>query len=337
MRSWRRLAIAAGCLVAVGAAHTPGSPDRAKLLASYHTEAIPYPSEHPHSPSKAELGRLLFFEPLLSGGGNYSCATCHNPALSWSDGLGRAIGSTGKTLALRTPTLLDVAWSPVLGWDGKFRDLEHVAFGPMTNPDNMNNSEAEVLRRLRAIPGYQHAFAAAFPGQGINRAAVEDALATFERGIVSGKAPFDRWVQGQEDAISPAAKQGFDLFNGKAGCANCHSGPSFTDGSFHDIGTATGNDIGRARLFPSSNKLHYAFKVPTLRDVARRAPYMHDGSVPTLEAVIDLYDKGGVVRPSRSDLIRTLGLTSQEKSALIAFLETLTEAPRGFDVPVLPR
>jgi cytochrome c peroxidase len=144
-------------------------------------------------------------------------------------------------------------------------------------------------------------------------------------------------VKGDATAISPAAKRGFDLFNGKAGCANCHSGASFTDGSFQDIGTANGNDIGRARLFPSSNKLHYAFKVPTLRDVARRAPYMHDGSVPTLEAVIDLYDNGGIDRPSRSELIHPLGLTPQEKTDLIAFLQTLTGAPRSFDVPVLPR
>jgi cytochrome c peroxidase len=300
-------------------------------------EAIPYPANNPYSPEKARLGRLLFFEPLLSGAGNYSCATCHSPTLSWGNGLGRAVGSTGRTLALRAPTLIDVAWSPVLGWDGKFRDLEHVAFGAITNPDNMNNTEAEVLLRLRANPGYVQAFATAFPRQEISRTTVEEALATFERSIVAGEAPLDRWVQGDEAAISSAAKRGFDLFNGKAGCASCHSGPSFSDGSFQDIGSATGEDIGRARLFPSSNKLHYAFKVPTLRDVARRAPYMHDGSVPTLEAVIDLYDKGGIDRPSRSELIYPLGLKPQEKSDLIAFLQTLTEAPRSYDVPVLPR
>ncbi len=337
MRPWRLLVVVLGCLLASGAAHSPSAPQGVKLRGLYRVGAIPYPSNDPYSPAKAKLGRLLFFEPLLSGAGNYSCASCHSPTLSWADGLGRAVGSTGKTLSLRAPTLLDVAWSPVLGWDGKFRDLEHVAFGPVTSPDNMNNTEAEVLRRLRAIPGYIEAFAAAFPGQEISRTRVEEALATFERTIVASDAPFDHWVRGDEAAISPAAKRGFDVFNGKAGCANCHSGPSFSDGSFQDIGSATGDDIGRARLFPNSNKLHYAFKVPTLRDVARRAPYMHDGSVPTLEAVINLYDKGGIDRPSRSELIYPLGLTLQEKADLVAFLQTLTGAPRSYDIPVLPR
>ena len=128
-------------------------------------------------------------------------------------------------------------------------------------------------------------------------------MATFERTIVSGEAPFDRWIKGDEKAINAAAKRGFDLFVGKAHCASCHSGWAFTDSSFHDIGTATGDDIGRGKLFPTSIKLQYAFKTPTLRDVARRAPYMHDGSDATLEAVIDLYDRGGIDRPSRSELI----------------------------------
>ncbi len=128
---------------------------------------------------------------------------------------------------------------------------------------------------------------------------VEMALATFERSIVSTEAPFDRWLNGDDSAIDAAAKRGFALFNGKANCAACHSGWAFTDASFHDIGTAHDDDIGRGRLFPSSAALKYAFKTPTLRDVAHRAPYMHDGSVPTLEAVIDLYDRGGIDRPSR--------------------------------------
>ena len=144
-------------------------------------------------------------------------------------------------------------------------------------------------------------------------------------------------MAGDDAAISSSAKRGFALFNGKAHCASCHSGWAFTDGSFHDIGTATGDDIGRGALFPTSVKLRYAFKTPTLRDVARRAPYMHDGSVPDLAGVIALYNKGGIDRPSRSELIRPLGLSEQDQLDLIAFLKTLTEKPDPVSVPILPR
>jgi cytochrome c peroxidase len=300
-------------------------------------DAIPFPADNPHSTVKAELGRLLFFDPILSGSRARSCATCHNPGLSWGDGLPRAIGENQVVMGLRAPTVLNVAWVPRLGWDGKFRDLESVAFAPITSPANMNLPEAALLDRLEAAPGYVQAFGAAFGEGPITRRMIEAALATYERSIVSEPAPFDRWVTGEEAAVDAAAKRGFDLFRGKAHCAECHSGWAFTDSSFHDIGTATGNDIGRGRLFPTSVKLQYAFKTPTLRDVARRAPYMHNGSIATLSEVIELYDRGGIARPSRAELIGPLGLTGNEKADLVAFLQTLTGAPRPVAVPALPR
>ena len=214
--------------------------------------------------------------------------------------MARAVGQGKVKLPLRSPTLLDIAWIPRLGWDGKFRDLESVAFGPITSNANMNLPEQALLERLSAAPVYVNAFTMAFGANSITRRNIELALATFERSIVSGRAPFDRWVEGDDAAISAAAKRGFDLFNGKAHCSACHSGFSFTDGSFHDIGTAKDTDVGRGRFFPNSVKLRYAFKTPTLRDVTSRAPYMHDGSIATLEEVIDLYDRGGIERPSRS-------------------------------------
>jgi len=296
---------------------------------------IPFPKGNPYSDTKAKLGRMIFWDPLLSGSKTLSCATCHNPGLSWGDGLAHAEGE--KAMVLRAPTLLNVAWIPKLGWDGHFRNLEAVAFGPITTPGNMNLPEKVLLERLSAIPGYVDAFDDAFGEGDISKHKVELALATFERTIVSGQAPFDRWIKGDETAINSAAKRGFDLFVGKAHCVSCHSGWSFTDASFHDIGTATGDDIGRGKLFPTSVKLQYAFKTPTLRDVARRAPYMHDGSVASLEAVIDLYDRGGIERPSRSELISPLGLSKEEKADLVAFLRTLNEASRTVEVPVLPR
>jgi cytochrome c peroxidase len=285
---------------------------------------IPYPADNPYSTAKFELGKSLFFDPILSGAGDISCGSCHSPALSWADGRPRAIGAAGKPLAFRAPTLLNVAWQSPLGWDGKFASLEAVTFGPITGKANMNSSEESVLARLEASPEYPRLFPAAFAGGEVSRTHIEEAIATYERSIVSGAAPFDRWVGGDDGAIDAAAKRGFELFNGRAGCAECHAGWAFTDGAFHDIGVAQGEDIGRGRYFAGSVKLRYAFKTPTLRDVAKRGPYMHDGSVPTLEKVIDLYDGGGVKRPSRSDLIKPLALSAPEKADLVAFLRTLS-------------
>ena len=322
-----------------GRAQTVAQPREAELKAQFRRPAggIPYPEDNPFSLAKYQLGQMLFFEPLLSKSGSRSCASCHNPGLSWTDGLPKGVGDLAVTLPLRSPTLLNVAWLSALGWDGKFPAIEDVTFAAITGTANMSLDEETAKQRLASIPGYVDAFRAAFGDGAVTRERVERAVATFERTLVSATAPFDKWVEGDHAAVGQAAKRGFALFTGRANCSACHSGWTFTDGSFQDIGVGRDGDIGRARLFPSSSKLRYAFKVPTLRDVARRAPYMHDGSVPTLEAAIDLYDKGGIDRPSRSSKIKPLGLTSQEKDDLVAFLQTLTSAPEATSVPVLPR
>jgi cytochrome c peroxidase len=289
--------------------------------------AIPYPEDDPYSVAKAKLGRTLFFDPILSESRSHSCASCHNPGLSWQDGLPLALGDSGHAMMLRTPTLLNVAWLDRLGWDGKFPSLETFAFTPVLSGANMHMTEPDAIKRLAERPDYRRDFAASFDDGTITRSHIETALATYLRSIVSADAPFDHWVMGDDTAINDAAKRGFAIFNGKGRCAECHSGWAFSDGSFHDIGIAKDDDIGRGRYFPTSVKLQHAFKTPTLRDVARRAPYMHDGSLPTLEAVIDHYNMGGIARPSRSELIGPLGLTEGEKADLIAFLQTLTSKP----------
>jgi cytochrome c peroxidase len=344
--AWHRAAHRIGLLLlalcllapAVAAPADPGAQRDAWKALYVRPEAVPFPDSDPYTAAKVDLGRLLFWDPILSGSGTISCASCHNPGLSWGDGLAHAIGDGHKPLALRAPTLLDVAWIPVLGWDGKFRNLESVAYAPITGAGNMDRKESDLIAALEAIPGYHTAFADAFPGDGaISRPHIEAALATFERTIVASTAPFDRWIGGNETAISEAAKRGFDLFNSKAGCAQCHTGWNFTSGAFYDIGSATGDDIGRGAIFKNSPKLLYAFKTPTLRDVARRGPYMHNGSERDLAAVIDLYDRGGIDRPSRSELIKPLGLSAEEKGDLIAFLKTLTGDQKAEPDPVLPR
>jgi cytochrome c peroxidase len=338
VRYWIALAALLICLVmAVGEISAADDGHNAALADYRRPSTTPFPDDDRYSKAKAELGRTLFFDPILSGSGSRSCASCHQPGLSWGDGLPRAIGEGQKPLSLRAPTLLNIAWIPVLGWDGKFPNLEAVTFAPLTSPTNMNGNEAKLIAALSVIPGYRTAFANAFPDGAVSRPHIEQAIATFERTIVSPPAPFDRWVAGDEQAVSAAAKRGFAIFNGKGRCAECHSGWNFTDGAFYDIGDAKDDDIGRGRIFPTSQKLQHAFKTPSLRDVAHRAPYMHDGSVATLADVIDLYDRGGVDRPSRSELIGPLHLSAEEKADLIAFLHTLTSDPAPFAVPELPR
>ena len=295
--------------------------------------AIPYPSDNPFTAAKAGLGRDLFFDPVLSRSSTISCSSCHLPALSWGDGRARAVGEGHTPLPLRAPTLINVAWLDRLGWDGKFPTLESVAYAPLLGAANMGMTEPEVISRLSARPDYVAKFDTAFGTPDITRPRIEAALATYQRSIVSTPGPFDRWIAGDDQAIGVSAKRGFGLFNGKAHCAACHTGWAFSDGSFHDIGTAHGDDIGRGRLFPTSVKLRYAFKTPTLRDVAQRAPYMHNGSIATLRDVVDLYDRGGVARPSRSEEIRPLALSEQDKQDLIAFLGTLTGDPPPPDHP----
>jgi cytochrome c peroxidase len=338
--SLARILLASLCLLGPTTAMAAEPQDAARQAskADYRRpDAVPFPADDPYTDAKAALGEALFFDPILSGSGTRSCATCHNPGLSWGDGLPLAIGENQLPLTLRSPTILNIAWVRILGWDGKYRDLESVAFGPLLAPGNMNANEAQLLSRLAAIPGYVRQFAAAFPTEGVTRRAIEQALATYQRTILSAPAPFDRWIEGDEAAIDETAKRGFDLFTTKAGCSECHRGWSFTEGSFYDIGAADETDIGRGRIFTNSPKLMHAFKMPTLRDAARRAPYLHDGSIATLAEMIELYDRGGVDRPSRSELIKPLGLTEPEKAALLAFLTTLTSDPVVVPTPVLPR
>jgi cytochrome c peroxidase len=204
----------------------------------------------------------------------------------------------------------------------------------MTSAAEMNSSIDEVVGRISAIGAYRTAFKKVFGVEGISARTIPLAVATYERTIVSGQAPFDRWIDGDATAISDEAKQGFDLFNGKGNCTACHTGWNFTDNGFHDIGLPD-KDIGRGEWIKVQS-MQQAFKTPTLRDVDRRAPYMHDGSLANLADVIDHYDVGGVKRPSLSDEMRPLHLTAAEKQALLAFLGTLTSVDAPVTLPVLP-
>ncbi len=298
--------------------------------------SIPFPADNPFTQEKLRLGRALYFDTRLSLSSAQSCASCHNPAFGWGDGLAKGVGHGMKPLGRRSPTVLNVAWGSIFMWDGRAPSLEEQALGPVQSPAEMNMPIATLLERLDAIPDYKPLFAAAFPGEGITPLAIGRAIATYERTVVSGWAPFDSWIEGDDRAISASAQRGFGLFVGKAACSNCHAEWNFTDDSFHDIGMPD-PDLGRGAFNKVAVKMKQAFKTPGLRDITRRGPYMHDGSLATLAAVIEHYDTGGVARPSRSDLMKPLGLTAQEKADLIAFLETLTGDAAPAPAPILPR
>jgi cytochrome c peroxidase len=295
--------------------------------------SIPFPADNPFTAEKAQLGEMLFFDPRLSSSNWISCASCHNPSMSWGDGLPRGIGHGMKTLGRRTPTILNLAWADLLMWDGRKTSLEDQALGPVTAAVEMNQDPDKLIEKLGAIDGYRIEFKRVFGDEGLSAKTIGQAIATYERTIVSGPAPFDRWIAGDESAITEGAKRGFEVFNGKANCAVCHSGWNFTDNSFRDIGMPD-KDIGRGEwvAIPS---MQQAFKTPSLRDIDRRGPYMHDGSLPNLAAVIDHYDRGGTARSSLSDEVYPLHLGEEEKRDLLAFLLTLTGENPATRLPVL--
>lgn len=291
--------------------------------------AVPFPADNAYREAKAKLGRTLFFDPRLSRGGTLACAECHDPAQGWSDGRKTARGERGQELQRRTPALWNLAWAEKLFWDGRADSLEHQALMPIDNPDEMDRRPDELAAWLDADAAYRTAFSAAFPdAKRITRTEIAQALATFVRTLVSPPAPFDRWIEGDEAAISPAAQRGFLLFAGKANCAACHSGWNFTDQAFHDIGLPPaperpGGDRGRGTVLdlPAA---YFAFKTPGLRDLARRAPYMHDGALATLADVVAHYESGIAARPSLSRDLKTISLSASERADLLAFLETLS-------------
>jgi cytochrome c peroxidase len=300
----------------------------------------PAPADNAITPARVELGKMLFFDPRLSGSQWISCASCHNPALGWSDGLPTAIGVGMKKLPRRTPTILNVAYNTVFMWDGRAASLEDQAVGPIKNRDEMDQDMEILVERLVAIPGYAAAFERAYPGEGITERTIAKALANFERTVVSAESPFDRWRAGNEKAVEESAKRGFKLFTGKAKCDVCHEGANFTDNGFHNIGLKTpkgmSKDVGRyAQRKVKINK--GAFKTSTLRDVELTAPYMHNGIYQTLEAVIDHYDRGGDVKDNLDPNMEPLNLTPQEKQDLLAFLKSLTGKPMHVMIPQLPR
>jgi cytochrome c peroxidase len=301
-------------------------------------DAAPAPPENIPNDARIQLGEMLFWDPRLSKKGSMSCASCHNPALGWSDGLPTAVGFDMQILGRATPTILNTAFNTIQMWDGRKANLEDQALGPIAAGGEMNLPLPEMVTQLQGIPGYAPAFEKAYPGQGISEVTVARAIASFERTVLSTEAPFDRWRKGDHKALSAPAKRGFDLFTGKANCAACHQGFNFTDNGFHNIGVKdpAAPDVGRFAQ-RKVKAMQGAFKTPTLRDIALTAPYMRNGMYTTLGEVVEHYNRGGDVKENLDINMVPLNLTKEECADIVAFMESLTGAPRVVNVPMLPR
>jgi cytochrome c peroxidase len=289
-----------------------------------------------------DLGRLLFWDPRASASGRTACASCHFSDLGWGVLEPKSRNDSGKLTSRKSQPLVGIGHMQArVGWDGRNASLEaqakaSIATGSMSMRETETPVKVEVIEgRFRAIPEYVALFNAALPAEAINLDSMSKAIAAFERTMEPGIAPFDRWIEGNESAISESAKRGFVLFNRGANCFACHSGWRFTDDKFHDIGT-TATDRGRGRELKHDEDVQFAFKTPTLRSVATHPPYMHNASSADLYQSIKHYEKGGIDRPSRSPLLVPIELSEQERLDLVAFMETLTGTPEGESKPKLP-
>lgn len=284
--------------------------------------SVESPTTNPMTVEKVTLGKRLFFDKNLSVDRSLSCASCHDPMQGWSNGQPVAIGVNGARGTRNVPTIFNVAYNRVQFWDGRVTSLERQALGPMLNPLEMGmTSGTTVLERIREDPAYDSMFAQAFR-DGLTIENVARSLAAFERTVLAGDAPYDRFQAGDEQAMSDSAKRGLEIFLKKGRCVACHKPPNFTDISYHNIGigfSGTEPDAGRYAVTRLQSNFG-AFKSPTLRQLTKTAPYMHDGSLATLKEVVDYYDKGGNVNPQLSRDIRKLNLAHDEKRDLIQFM-----------------
>jgi cytochrome c peroxidase len=312
-------------------------------------DPVPIPPGNPQTPQKIELGRLLFFDPRLSVDGTIACASCHDPALGWSNGLSFAFGVRGRTGRRSAPTVLNAAYYDTLFWDGRAPSLEEQAKGPLTNPIEMGGQDgAAIAARVAEVPGYATRFAGVFGPGPVTFDAVVNAIAAYERTLLAANSPFDRYTYGGDrSALSAAQVRGLALFKDKDGpnCAKCHRFDDFsalmTDLRFHNVGVGSDHpdpDVGREAVTGRPED-RGRFRTPSLRNIALTAPYMHDGRFATLGQVVDFYAKGGTKNPNLDPDIRPFDITPAQKADLVAFLNALTgELPQvtPSDPPALP-
>ena len=310
-----------------------------------------FPENNPYSEAKKELGKMLFFDPRLSKSKQISCASCHDPELAWGDGRTISYGHNRQTGKRNSPSLLNIGYHSVFFWDGRAVSLENQALGPITDPVEMAATETISIKNIKKIKGYKPYFREAFGDEKITIERILKAIATYERTITSKKSKFDSFIEGKSDIFTDEEVIGLHLFRTKAGCINCHNTPLFSNQKFHNVGLSyygrTFEDLGKYNITHKKEDVG-KFKTPSLREIGRTAPYMHNGLMPNLEGIIEMYNAGMPrVKPKENQkndslfpvtdpLLKKLNLTKKEQNALKAFLLTLSSSPRREILPKLP-
>lgn len=283
-----------------------------------------------------ELGKMLFFDTRLSGSGKISCATCHQPELNWTDGKEKSEGHEGAKTARNAPTIANSWFYKKLFWDGRARDLQDQAFAPIVSESEMHSEMPEVIMKLRQVKGYREMFRKAFGSEGIDPDRMTEAIATFEKTVISRRSRFDEFLAGNSKALSNSELRGLHLFRTRARCINCHNGPLLTDNQFHRNNlTFDYSDDGLFKVTHEDADLR-KFKTPSLRDVTRTGPWMHNGRMTSLKQVISRYSVAKFAPGEASPLLKDLGLSSREQKDLLAFLEAISARAMPFTKPVLP-
>jgi cytochrome c peroxidase len=293
---------------------------------------VPWPDDNPYSPEKAELGWLLFFDTRISSDGSVSCATCHSPEFAYTDGRPVSSGIKGQKGGRSAPSVINRAYGALQFWDGRAKSLEAQALGPIANPIEMtmekdaSKAHASCVECLKAIPEYRQRFKKVFGSEELTIDQVGKAIATFERMILSGNSKYDKFKAGDKNALNESEQRGMNVFfSNNARCDSCHDGSNFTTNQFANVGIGMDKlnpDLGRY-VVTKRDEDKGAFKTPGLRDIARTAPYMHDGSLKTLEEVVEHYNKGGIKNQWLHQDVRPLNLSVQDKADLVAFMRAL--------------
>lgn len=307
------------------------------MLANGLRPSVPTPPDNPQTDSKVRLGKQLYFDTRLSGDNTISCATCHDPRTGFANPNPTDTGIKGQVGGRNSGTIIDAAYMRYQFWDGRAGSLEEQALGPIHNPIEMGETLENVIDKLNALPGYKEQFNEVF-GASASAEGIAKAIASYERTVVSGPSPYDLWLMGDKSAMSPAALRGLHLFNGKGHCTPCHSGPMFSDQSFHNLGVGMDKpnpDLGRFNHTKNPGDTG-RFKTPTLRNIAQSPPYLHTGMEKTLMDVVNFYDRGGIKNPHLDHLVVPLQLTQREKEDLVEFMNALSGPVPATDVPKFP-
>ena len=296
---------------------------------------VPVPPENPPTAATIALGRRLFYDDILSKDNSLSCSSCHQPEFGFRDARELSLGVAGAKGRRHAPSIVNAAYSTKLFWDGRANSLEDQVGFPIADPVEMNQTHEASVGKLKKNPEYEALFAKAFGSPGVTMGRLSAAIASFERTIVSGDSPFDQYqYEGKKDALTPAQIRGLAVFLDphKGNCAACHTiGPTsalLTDNQFHNTGEGVGDDgqftdQGHYEL-TRQNADRGAFKTPTLRDVAISGPYMHDGRLKTLKAVVDFYAGRGNSNPYLDSRMASIQLTGQDRGDLVEFMKALT-------------